>query len=151
MTPFQLPLPREAELQNWHVVDKYNNVPISFKIVKSKNLLTFKAEVNRFWRMWRHGEEKGRFPGRRTRKPANPTTKPPVLTFGKIGVFSHKKAAFAGGVFVKNDFQNLNGGGNRTGVELSLFSWGQNVEFSGVFFGYQDGVDVSILLMSLSI
>jgi hypothetical protein len=103
LTPFQLPPPREAELQNWHVVDKSNKMPISFKIVKSKNLLTFKAEVNRFWRIWRHGEEKGWFPGRPAQKSANPTTKPPALTFGNIGIFSHKKAAFAGGHFAKND------------------------------------------------
>ncbi|MBF0185952.1 MAG: hypothetical protein HQM06_16405 [Magnetococcales bacterium] len=85
-------------------------MPISFKIMKSKNLLTFKAEVNRFWRMWRHGEENGRFSGRLAQKsPYNPT-KPPALTFGNIGVFPRKKAAFAGGVFAKSDFQNLNGG-----------------------------------------
>ncbi len=111
MTPFQLPPPREAELQNWHVVDKINKMPFSFKIVKSKKLLTSKAEVNRFWRIWRQGEEKRRFPWRPARKTVNPTTKPPALTFGNIGVFSHKKAAFAGGFFVKNDLQNLNGGG----------------------------------------
>ncbi|WP_130470087.1 hypothetical protein [Candidatus Magnetaquicoccus inordinatus] len=85
-------------------------MPISFKIVKSKNLLTFKAEVNRFRRIWRRGEEKGRFPGKQSQKPADHPTKPPALTFGNIGVFYHKKAAFAGGHFVKNDFQNLNGG-----------------------------------------
>ena len=48
LTPFQLPLEKEAELQNWHVVDKFNKMLISFKIVKSEKLLTFKAEVNRF-------------------------------------------------------------------------------------------------------
>jgi hypothetical protein len=37
-----------------------------------------------------------------------------VITFGNIGVFSHKKAAFAGGDFAKNDFQNLNGGASDT-------------------------------------
>ncbi|MEO5350174.1 MAG: hypothetical protein H7836_11070 [Magnetococcus sp. YQC-3] len=118
---------------------------------KSKKLWTRKAEVNRFWRMWRHGEEKGRFLGRLARKTVNPTTKPHMLTFGNIGIFSHKKAAFAGGHFAKSDFKNLNGGGRCTGVGNSLFSWGQNVEFFGVFFGYQDGIAMSILLMSLSI
>ena len=107
-------LPKEAELQNWHVVDKYNKMPISFKIMKSKKLWTPKAEVNRFWRIWRHGEEKGRFPGRLAQKSADHPTRPTALTFGNIGVFRHKKAAFAGGHFVKNDFQNLNGGGNDT-------------------------------------
>ena len=40
-----------------------------------------------------------------------------ALTFGNIGVFSHKKAAFAGGHFAKNDFQYSNGGGDDTPVE----------------------------------
>ncbi|MBF0186263.1 MAG: hypothetical protein HQM06_17995 [Magnetococcales bacterium] len=85
-------------------------MPIPFKIMKSKNLLTFKAEVNRFWRIWRHGEENGRFPGRLAQKSADHPTKSPVLTIGNVEVFSHKKAAIAGGHFAKNDFQNLNGG-----------------------------------------
>ena len=61
LTPFQLPLEKEAELQNWHVVDKFNKMLISFTIVKSKKLWTRKAEVNRFWRMCRRGEWWGWF------------------------------------------------------------------------------------------
>jgi hypothetical protein len=85
--------------------------------VKSKNLLTSKAEVNRFWRIWCGGEEKGWFSWRLAKKSATPSTKPPALTFGNIGIFPHKKAAFAGSHFVKNDFQNLNGGGSDTVFE----------------------------------
>ncbi|MBF0098848.1 MAG: hypothetical protein HQM04_18310 [Magnetococcales bacterium] len=93
MTPLQLPPPKETELQNWPIVDKSNNMPISFKIVKSKNLLTFKPEVNRFWRIRRGGEENRHSQERAAQKSATPFKNKPTLTFGNIELFRIKKAA----------------------------------------------------------